>query len=290
MSGQIYMPKVNWGLFAVVVVLVLTFRTSSALATAYGISVTATMVITSVMAFFVVWRLWRWKLWQALLLIWPLVVIEQVFFAANMLKVAEGGWMPLMIASFMMYVMLTWVAGMTIMARHARKSGGELDWLARKLEQKPPARVSGTAVFMTATPDAAPTALMHNLKHNRVLHERNIIMAIRTEDVPRVPRHERIEIDRTSERFIVVTARYGFMETPSVPKIIEHCRRKDLNIEMSATSFFLSRRSLKPTRGKGLPIWQEGMFVSLTAIAEDASNYFRIPTDRVVEIGTQVEI
>lgn len=248
------------------------------------------MVITSIMAFFVVWRLWRWKLWLAFAVMWPLIIIEQVFLAANLLKIFEGGWLPLLIAGVLMYLMLTWVAGMKIMVRQTHKNAGGLDWLARKLEQKPPARVSGPAVFMTATPDIAPTALMHNLKHNRVLHERNIVMAIKTEDVPRVPRHERVEIERVAGNITVVTARYGFMETPSVPKIIDHCRRKDLIIDMPATSFFLSRRSLKPTRGKGLPIWQESAFISLMAIAEDASNYFRIPTDRVVEIGTQVEI
>ncbi len=290
MSGQIYMPKVNWALFAVVLVLVLTFKTSSALATAYGISVTATMVITSLMTLFVVWRVWGWNLWVAMAVIWPLIVIEQVFFAANMLKLPEGGWLPLLIAGMMIYAMMTWLAGTKVLAGHDRKREGDLAWLANKLQQSPPALVPGSAVFMTATPDIVPTALMHNLKHNKVLHDRNIVMAIKTEDTPRVPRYERVEVKRISERFYVVTARYGFMELPSVPKIIEHCRRKDLNIEMSATSFFLSRRSLKPTRHKGLPIWQEGMFMSLTSIAEDASAYFRIPTDRVVEIGTQVEI
>lgn len=290
MSGQIYIPKVNWVLFAVVIVIVLTFKTSSALATAYGISVTATMVITSLMTLFVVWRVWGWNLWLAMALIWPLIIIEQVFFAANMLKFFEGGWMPILIAGTMMFVMLTWLAGTKVLTTHDRKKDGDLAWLARRLEQRPPARVPGTAVFMTATPDVAPTALMHNLKHNRVLHDRNIVMAIKTEETPRVPRYERVEVERISERFYVVTARYGFMELPSVPKLIEHCRRKGLDIDIGASSFFLSRRTLKPTYGKGLPMWQEDLFVVLASVAEDASEYFRIPTHRVVEIGTQVEI
>ena len=290
MSGQIYMPRVNWTLFASVIFLVLLFKTSSNLATAYGIAVTATMVITSVMAFFVVWRLWGWRLWQAVALILPLALIEQVFFAANLLKVVDGGWVPLLFAGFTIFVMLTWVEGSKILVRHAHKSGGEFDWLARKLEEKPPARASGTAVFLTSAPDVAPTALMHNLKHNKVLHERNIIMAIKTEDVPRVPRYERVEVDKVGDTFIRVVARYGFMETPSVPKILEHCRRKNLNVDIGATSFFLSRRSLKPTRGKGLPMFQEGLFMWLAATSEDVSHYFQIPTDRVVESGTQVEI
>lgn len=290
MSGQIYMPRVNWALFVVVVVLVLTFKTSSGLATAYGISVTATMVITSLMAMFVVWRLWGWNLWAAMAVIFPLIIIEQVFFVANMLKFLDGGWMPMLIAGTMAFAMITWRAGTKVLIAHERKKEGDITWLARKLQQGTLARVSGTAVFMTATPEVVPTALMHNLKHNKVLHDRNIIMAIKTEETPRVPRYERVEVKRITDQFYVVTARYGFMELPSMPKIIEHCRRKGVNIEMPATSFFLSRRSLKSTRNKGLPRWQQGAFIWMTSVAADATGYFRIPTDRVVEIGTQVEI
>jgi len=290
MSGQIYMPRINWLLLAGVILLVMLFKTSGNLATAYGIAVTATMMITSVMAFVVIWKLWGWSFWASAAIITPLLLLETVFFAANLLKVVDGGWLPLLLAGFLMLLMVTWVQGSKILVKHARKSGGEIDWLSRKLDQKPPARVAGTAVFLTSTPDIAPTALMHNLKHNRVLHERNIIMAIVTEDTPRVPRHERVQIERISDTFIRVIGRYGFMETPNVPKLLEYCRRKDLNIDMSATSFFLSRRSLKPARGKGLPLWQEGIFISLARSAEDATAYFGIPTDRVVEIGTQVEV
>ena len=290
MSGQIYMPRINWLLLAGVILLVMLFKTSGNLATAYGIAVTATMIITSVMAFFVIWKLWGWSLWASAAIIAPLLLLEVVFFAANLLKVVDGGWLPLLLAGFLMLVMVTWVQGSKILVKHARKSGGEIDWLTRKLEQKPPARVAGTAVFLTSTPDLAPTALMHNLKHNRVLHERNIIMAIVTEDTPRVPRHERIQIERVADSFIRVIAHYGFMETPSVPKILEHCRRKDLNIDISATSFFLSRRSLKTTIKSEMPGWQERLFIWLAGRAEDATEYFRIPSDRVVEVGTQVTV
>jgi KUP system potassium uptake protein len=148
--------------------------------------------------------------------------------------------------------------------------------------------VSGTAVFLTADPATAPTSLLHNLKHNHVLHERNIILTIKTEDTPRVPRHERVQIHKAGDTFILVAAYYGFMETPSVPKILEHCRRKGLNIDISATSFFLSRRSLKPTAKSDMPGWQEKLFIWLASTAADATEYFRIPSDRVVEVGTQV--
>jgi len=220
----------------------------------------------------------------------PLLVIEQAFLTANLLKIPEGGWLPLSIAAMIGLAVLTWVRGTKSLSRATRKDEAELDWLVRKLDAKPPHRVPGTAVFLTADPDTAPTSLMHNLKHNRVLHERNIILTIKTEDVPRVPRHERIEIDRGAGTFIRVIAHYGFMETPSVPKIIEHCRRKDLNIDIAATSFFLSRRSLKPTLKSEMPGWQERLFIWLAGRAEDATEYFRIPSDRVVEVGTQVMV
>ena len=289
-AGQIYLPRVNQILLVGVLLVTITFRTSSGLAAAYGVSVTATMVIDSLMAFFVVWRCWKWPIWKAALLMVPLLLIEQAFLTANLLKIPEGGWLPLVIGGAVALLVLTWVRGSKSLARATRKGEAELEWLVRKLDAKPPHRVPGTAVFLTGDPSAAPTSLMHNLKHNRVLHERNIILTIKTEDTPRVQRHERIEIDRVADTFIRVIAHYGFMETPSVPKIIEHCRRKDLNIDISATSFFLSRRSLKTSLKSEMPRWQERLFIWLAGRAEDATEYFRIPSDRVVEVGTQVMV
>ncbi len=289
-AGQIYLPRVNQLLLIGVILVVILFRSSSNLAAAYGVSVTATMVIDSAMAFFVIWKCWKWPLWKALALIVPLILIEQVFFIANMLKVLEGGWFPLVIGTIISLVMLTWVQGSEVLRRATRKNEADLEWLIRKLEAKPPHRVPGTAIFLTADQAHAPVSLMHNLKHNRVLHERNIILSIKTEDTPRVPRHERVQIERVSDGFIRVIAHYGFMETPSVPKILEHCRRKDLNIEMSSASFFLSRRSLKRTMKSEMPRWQERLFIWLARKSEDATEYFQIPTDRVVEVGTQVAV
>lgn len=290
MAGQIYMPRVNWFLFVAVISAVVLFKNSSNLAAAYGVSVTAAMVIDSLMAFFVVWRCWKWPLWQALALMVPFLLIEQVFFSANLLKLFEGGWVPLMIAAFLGLIMFTWVRGTRVLAKQTRRNEADLDWLVRKLEAKPPHRVPGTAVFLTGDPYAAPTSMMHNLKHNRVMHERNILLSIKTEDTPRVPRHERVTVERISDHFIRIIARYGFMETPSVPKILETCRRKDCNIDMGSTSFFLSRRSLRPTSRSEMPRWQERLFIALAGSAEDATTYFQIPTDRVVEVGTQVAV
>jgi KUP system potassium uptake protein len=289
-AGQIYLPRVNQLLLVGVLIVALTFGSSSELAAAYGLSVTATMVIDSLMAFFVVWRCWNWPVWKAAVLMVPLLLIEQAFLAAQVLKIPDGGWLPLTMAGTICLIVYTWVRGSASLSRATRKGEADLEWLVRKLDAKPPHRVPGTAVFLTGDPTAAPTSLMHNLKHNRVLHERNIILTIKTEDTPRVPRHERIEIDRVADTFIRVIAHYGFMETPSVPKIIDHCRRKDLNIDISATSFFLSRRSLKTTMKSEMPRWQERFFIWLAGRAEDATEYFRIPSDRVVEVGTQVTV
>jgi KUP system potassium uptake protein len=289
-EGQIYLPRVNHLLLAGVIVMVIVFRSSSNLAAAYGVSVSGTMVISSAMAFFVIWRAWKWPLWKTLLLVVPLLAIELAFFSANMLKVLEGGWVPLLVGSLLALVMYTWVRGSRVLLRATRKNEAELDWLLRKLEAKPPHRVPGTAVFLTGDPTHAPTSLMHNLKHNRVLHERNIILSIKTVDMPRVPRHERVTTEKLGDDFTLVIARYGFMETPSVPKIFDHCRRKDLNVDFSATSFFLSRRSLKKTMKSEMPRWQERLFIWLARKSEDATEYFQIPTDRVVEVGTQVAV
>jgi KUP system potassium uptake protein len=289
-AGQIYLPRVNQLLLVGVLIVALSFGSSSDLAAAYGLSVTATMVIDSLMAFFVVWRCWNWPVWKAAILMVPLLLIEQAFLAAQVLKIADGGWLPLSMAGMICLIVYTWVRGSDSLSRATRKGEADLEWLVRKLDAKPPHRVPGTAVFLTGDPSAAPTSLLHNLKHNRVLHERNIILSIKTEDTPRVPRHERIEIDRVADTFIRVIAHYGFMETPSVPKIIDHCRRKDLNIDISATSFFLSRRSLKTTMKSEMPRWQERLFIWLAGRAEDATEYFRIPSDRVVEVGTQVMV
>jgi KUP system potassium uptake protein len=294
MAGQIYLPRVNWLLLAGVLIVTISFKTSSNLAAAYGISVTATMVIDSIMAFFVVWRYLKWPLWQAVLVMVPLALIEQVFFAANFIKVVDGGWLPLLIAGAIIFTMYTWRTGSQTLSKKTSQQSQPLDWLVRKIEAtapgKPPHKVNGTAIFLTADSTTVPTSLMHNLKHNRVVHERNIIMSIRSEDTPRVPRHERLVIEKVSDHFIRVVARYGFMETPSIPKVLETCRRRDLNIDVGNASFFLSRRLLKPTDRSTMPWLQEMYFIWLAGTAANATDYYRIPPDRVVEVGTQVQI
>ena len=291
MAGQIYVARVNWLLLIAVLLLVAVFKSSSALAAAYGVAVTATMITTSLMAFFVLWRRWQWPVWRVAVLILPLLLIEQVFFAANVIKIFEGAWVPLAIAVSLMLVMLTWLRGTSIVSALSRKQeGGSLEWLVGKLERKSPYRVNGTAVFLTGTPDTAPTALLHNLKHNHVLHERNVVLTFKTADVPRVPNSERLAIEKLSDSFTAVSLTHGFMETPNVEQALVLCRRRGLNVDTGATSFFLSRRVLRPTSRSQMPIWQEGLFIWLAGTAEDAAAYFQIPSDRVVEIGTQIVV
>ena len=288
-AGQIYLPRINWVLLGAVLLLVVVFKSSSALTAAYGVAVTATMITTSLMAFFVIWKLWRWPMWRAAALIVPLLLIELVFFAANMMKIVEGAWVPLAIAISLMLVMLTWLRGTTVLNAMARKHA-DLQWLVRTLEKKPPYRVNGTAVFLTATPNAAPSSLLHNLKHNHMLHERNILLTIKTADVPHVPNSERVKIESLSDMFIGVTLTYGFMETPSIEKGLQLCRRHGLNVDPAATSFFLSRRTLRRASRSLMRRWQEKLFIWLAGSAEDATTYFQIPSDRVVELGTQIAV
>jgi KUP system potassium uptake protein len=289
MAGQIYLPRVNWLLLIAVLLLVVVFKTSSGLAAAYGVAVTATMIATSLMAFVVLRRRWLWPAWRVALLLVPLLLIELVFFFANAIKIVEGAWMPLALAGILMVVMLTWRRGVGILNEDAR-ADADLDTLVANLEKKPPHRVSGTAVFLTATPEAAPSSLLHNLKHNRMLHERNVLLTVKTAEVPHVANAERVEVEKLSDTFSAVTLTYGFMETPDVVKGLQLCRRRGLNIDPAATSFFLSRRTLRPASRSRMRRWQEMLFIWLAGSAEDATTYFQIPPDRVVEIGTQIAI
>jgi KUP system potassium uptake protein len=288
-AGQIYLPRINWLLLVVVLALVAQFRSSSGLAAAYGVAVTATMITTSVMAFFVLRARWLWPTWGVVALIIPLLLIELVFFAANAVKIVEGAWVPLVIAMSLMLAMLTWRRGTGILNSAAGKEV-DLHSLVSLLEKKPLPRVSGTAVFLTATPHAAPTSFLHNLKHNHVLHERNIVLTVKTADVPKVANADRCAIQKVSDTFYLVTLTYGFMETPYVMKGLQLCRKRGLNIDPAATSFFLSRRKLRPTSRSQMSRWQEKLFIWLAGSAEDATSYFQIPSDRVVEIGTQIMV
>jgi KUP system potassium uptake protein len=288
--GQIYMPRVNALLLLGVLLLVALFRSSSALASAYGIAVTGTMVVTGLMAMVVIFKDWRWPLWAAIALMAPFLLIDLTFLGANLLKVAEGGWMPLVLGGLVMTVMYTWRRGSRLLFEKTRKSEVPLDPLVASLERKPPARVPGTAVFFTSDPTCAPTALMHSLKHYKVLHEKNVILTIETAPVPRIDPSDRVHIEPIGETFLRVKLRFGFMEQPNVPKALGIARKLGWQFDIMSTSFFLSRRSLRMAAKSGMPRWQDRLFIGLARSANDATNYFQIPTERVVEVGTQVAI
>jgi KUP system potassium uptake protein len=290
LAGQIYIPRVNTLLLVLVLMLVGIFKSSSGLAAAYGVSVTGTMVITSLMAFTVVLRCWNWSPLQTAALIAPLLCVDLIFLTANLAKIFEGGWIPLFIGACLLLVMLTWRRGTSILQNKTRRTEVPLEALLSSLEKKPPHVVPGTAVFLTSDPDFAPSALLHNLKHNKVLHERNVILTIVTANMPRVPEADRVKIKPVSERFRCVALTFGYMESPNVPKALAIARKLGWQFDIMSTSFFLSRRSLKPAADSGLPHWQDRLFIALARSASDATDFFHIPTGRVVEVGTQVTV
>jgi KUP system potassium uptake protein len=289
-KGQIYIPRVNWLLLVAVLYVVVVFRSSSALASAYGIAVTGTMVITTAMAFLVLWKCWQWRPATAALVIAPFLAVDLVFLMANMLKIVEGGWMPLGVGAALIAVMLTWRRGTRILAGKATKDEVRLANFIAMLERSTPERVKGVAVFLTGQPDLTPSALLHNLKHNKVLHETNVIMSVVIEGMPRVDDKDRVSVERLSESFARVTLRFGFMEEPNIPRALVQARVKGLAFDVMRTSFFLSRRALRAAPSSEMPRWQERLFIWLARSANDASQYFGIPSGRAVEVGTQVAI
>ena len=288
--GQIFMPRVNWILLAGVILLVVLFQTSSALASAYGLAVAAAMLTDGFLAFIVIRKLWRWPLWLTTFITVPLIIMDTTFLVATLINFLAGAWVPVVIGAVLLLLMGTWRRGTTLLAQKTRRTEVPLNTLITQLEKKPPHLVAGTAIFLTSQPEFAPTALLHNLKHNRMLHESNFIVSVLTEDIPQVADGDRVALTQLSEQFSLVQLRFGYMETPNVPKTLGTARKLGLKFDIMSTSFFLSRRSLKPAAYSGMPRWQDRLFIALSRSANDATDYFQIPTGRVVEIGTQITI
>lgn len=288
--GQIYMPKINGLLLVGVLALVFLFRSSNALASAYGIAVTGTMVVTAMLAFVVIWKVWNWSPIAAAALVAPLLILDLTFLGANLLKVMEGGWMPLMLGGAMVTAMYTWRRGTALLGAKSARQEIPLKTLIGMLKRSPPHRASGTAVFLTGDPAHAPTALLHNLKHNKVLHDHNVVLTVEYAELPHVPRDERVRIESLDDSFLRVVLRFGFMDVPNIPQALGLARKAGWQFEIMSTSFFLSRRSLKIAAKSEMPRWQDRLFIALASGASDATDYFRIPTGRVVEIGAQVAI
>ncbi|WP_332698208.1 potassium transporter Kup [Bosea sp. (in: a-proteobacteria)] len=289
-SGQIFIPRINTLLLLTVLLLVWTFRTSSNLSHAYGISVFGAMVVDSLLAFIVISRGWRWGLLATSLVLAPFLLIDVAFFSANLLKLFSGGYVPVLFAIALTVLMWTWVRGTRILFDKTRKTDVPLLELVGMLTKSPPYRVKGMAVFLTSDPETAPASLLHNLKHNKVLHERNVILTVRSADTPRVAESERVRLARITDDFWKVEMVYGYMESPNIPKGLAILRKQGFKFDIMSTSFFLSRRSIKASPNSGMPVWQDNLFIGLTKSATDATNFFQIPTGRVVEVGTQVTV
>jgi len=289
-EGQIFIPRVNRVLLFGVLALVLLFRSSDALANAYGIAVSGTMVATTALAFFVVWKLWRWPLWGALALVCGFLSIDVGFFIANLYKVLDGGWVPLMLGGAMFIIMWTWSRGSGILTVKTHRDSIPMADLIKMLEKSRPVRVPGTAVFLTNDPTSAPSSLMHNLKHNKVLHERVVLLNVRTETTPRVADANRFELRPLSSDFTLVTLHFGYMEQPHIPRALAAMRKAGLKFDIMTTSFFLGRRTLKASPHSGMPQWQDRLFIALTKQAASAPDFFNLPSDRVVELGAQMKV
>jgi len=287
-SGQIYLPKINWIICIAVLGLVWTFKSSSALASAYGISVFGAMTVNVVLAFILFWKGKGWHWSMAALLLAPFFVIDVAFLTANLFKLLGGGFFPVMVALGIILLMATWMKGSAILFEKTRKADVPLAELLDMLSKSPPHKVKGTALFLTGDPIVAPAALLHNLKHNKVLHEKNAILTVRSLDVPRIPEEERVRIEPISDGFWKMEMRYGYMESPNIPKGLALLRKQGFKFDIMSTSFFLSRRSLRASANSGMPMWQDRLFISMARSATDATSFFQIPTGRVVEVGTQV--
>jgi KUP system potassium uptake protein len=288
--GQIYMPRVNTLLLVGVLLLVGLFRTSSALAHAYVLAVSATSLMATLLGLIVIWKLWQWRLWAVMLVMTPFLIVDFTFLLAASMRLVEGAWLPVAFGALIVLVMTTWGRGTSILAQKTRRIEVSLDTLLSRMEAKPPHIVPGTAVFLTSTPEFVPTALLHNLKHNKVLHEHNVILTIVFAETPRVPESERVRITKISKHFSCLVLKFGFMESPNVPKALAIARKHGWQFDIMSTSFFLSRRALKPAAHSGMPRWQDRLFIGLAEAASDATDFFQIPTGRVVEVGTQVTI
>lgn len=292
-AGQIFLPTVNAVLFFGVMFLAITFKTSEALATAYGISVTGAMVVTTAMAFEFVRTRWDWRLPVTMIVLLPVLALELIFLGANLFKILDGGYVPILIASALIIMMWTWRRGTTLLTERTRHTDIPLISFVSSIERKSdhsPAHVPGTAIFLTSHPESAPAALLHNLKHNHVLHEKNVILTIRSVNKPRIPTADRCRFEHISERFSCVELLFGFMETQNISQALASLRKAGLKFDIMSTSFYLGRRKLIPDVKSGMPYWQERLYIALANMAAIPADYFHLPANRVVELGSHVII
>ncbi|MBP8290254.1 MAG: KUP/HAK/KT family potassium transporter, partial [Chromatiaceae bacterium] len=289
-SGQIYVPFTNWTIYVAVMALVLGFQSSSNLAAAYGIAVTGTMMIDTILVSFVVFLAWRWNPWLAAPLLGALLMIDFAYFSANAIKLLQGGWFPILVAVASFSTLTTWRLGRRLLLREMGNLTMPLDQFITSIGMSPIKRVSRTAVYLTSRSEGVPSALLHNLKHNEVLHDRNVLVTVQTAEVPYVAAQERIKVIDLGQHFYRVFVSYGFMEQPNIPQALEGCGEQGLAINLHHTSFFLSREVVLPKLRPPMTLWRTLYFIWMLRNAQSATEFFRIPSNLVVELGTQVEI
>lgn len=287
-EGQIYMPRVNWGLMLAVMALVIGFKSSGNLAAAYGIAVTGDMVITTLLAGMVFRYLWGWSKVRTISLVSLFLTIDLAFFSANVLKIPDGGWVPLVIGVFIFTLMITWKTGRTQLYQHLRNEAMALDPFIEAIGTHPPTRVPGTAIFMTPNPDGIPHAMLHNLKHNKVLHEKVVLLTVKFLDFPHTSIEDRVEVASLGHEFYKVTVRYGFKDEPDLPRDLLLCAEKGLTLDAMDTSFFIGKEILIAHDKFGMALWRKKIFIGLFRSAETITNQFKLPPNRVVELGAQV--
>lgn len=289
-KGQIYVPRVNMILMLACIGLVLIFQSSSSLAAAYGVAVTLTMIITTGLFFFAAQRLWQWSAWKASAVCVPFLAVEIAFFAANSLKIFHGGWFPLAVGATVFTVMTTWKTGRKILQKKFAAATVPLEQFRKELKTSRPLRVPGTAIYLSANAEGTPLALLHNLKHNKVLHERVVTLTIETDEVPHVDKEDRVRVESFEDGFVRIIGRYGFMEDPVVPEILGRSREYGIEFKPEETTFFLGQQSVVPVPHRGLPMWRAKLFAALLRNSENPSDFYRLPTNQVVELGMRVEI
>ena len=289
-EGQVYMPRVNWGLMIGVMALVLSFRSSGNLAAAYGIAVTGDMVITTLLAAIVFREIWRWGKIKTYLLISLFLTIDLAFFSANMLKIPDGGWVPLLIGACIFTLMLTWKNGRHLLYKRLKSDAMAISPFIEAVGARPPPRVPGTALFMTPNPDGVPHAMLHNLKHNKVLHEKVVILTVRFSNFPHTNSAERVKVEALPYEFYRVTINYGFKDEPDLPRDLALCNQYGLVFDIMETSFFIGKEILIASEKSGMAHWRKKIFIGMFRSAETITNQFKLPPNRVVELGSQVTI
>lgn len=288
--GQIYIPFINWALYLGVIWLVFAFKTSSDLASAYGIAVTATMLITTLLAYEVARKIWGWSRWKAGALCSVFIVVDGAFFLANIIKVHDGGWVPLAMGAVVYLLMTTWKKGRKVLAARLKEKSKSISEFIEQIKANPPLRIPGSAIYMAGDPWGVPVPLLHNLKHNKVLHERVAILTISTKDVPTIDKKNRVVVEELAPQFYRVLALYGYMETPKIKHVLEALRHQNIHFSILETTFVLGRETILPSGDQPMPLWREKLFAIMARNAQRPTAFFKIPPNQVIEVGIQVEI